>query len=188
MESSPSKPSKLLLLGRSGAGKTSIHSIIFANYHAYETESIGYTQDKLEKKIKFMGDLALSLWDCGGQEKLLEKWFTQQKDEIFSAVGLLIYVIDINNKNEKYESDLLNYSKSVQILRELSPKAKVFVLLHKIDMVPIRDRDTIFQQKKAKIEELTQGNAAPSAQTIVRVHAHLSLHPPASSKRAPSTR
>ncbi len=40
------KNSKLLLLGRAKAGKTSIHSIIFANYHAYETEGIGYTPDK----------------------------------------------------------------------------------------------------------------------------------------------
>jgi len=34
---------KLLLMGRQSAGKTSMHSIIFANYPARETMGIGYT-------------------------------------------------------------------------------------------------------------------------------------------------
>jgi len=67
-------------MGRSGAGKTSMHSIIFANYpgndpfimkkvlkkKAKETMNIGFTVDVAESKIKFMGNLSLNLWDCGG--------------------------------------------------------------------------------------------------------------------------
>jgi len=39
------KIKKLLLMGRSFSGKTSMHSIIFANYPARDTKDIGYTID-----------------------------------------------------------------------------------------------------------------------------------------------
>ena len=35
---------KVLLMGKSNAGKTSMRSIIFANYIARETTRLGYTQ------------------------------------------------------------------------------------------------------------------------------------------------
>jgi Ras-related GTP-binding protein A/B len=66
-------------MGRSGAGKTSMHAIIFANYPgsqsftpfsqtrvAKETMGIGFTIDINESKFRFMGKLMLNLWDCGG--------------------------------------------------------------------------------------------------------------------------
>ena len=34
---------KMLLMGYSGAGKTSMHSVIFANFPAKDTSKIGYT-------------------------------------------------------------------------------------------------------------------------------------------------
>jgi Gtr1/RagA G protein conserved region. len=35
-------------------------------YLAKETMNIGFTVDVAESKIKFMGNLSLNLWDCGG--------------------------------------------------------------------------------------------------------------------------
>ena len=49
-------------MGRQGAGKTSMHSIIFANYPAKETMGIGFTVDVAESKFRFMGNLTLNLW------------------------------------------------------------------------------------------------------------------------------
>lgn len=57
---------KLLLLGTSKAGKTSMYSIIFAHRPVRETMGIGYTVGIEQKTIKFMGNLSLNLWDCGG--------------------------------------------------------------------------------------------------------------------------
>mgnify|MGYP000235707336 CR=1 FL=1 len=56
----------MLLMGRKEAGKTSMHSIIFANYPPRDTMGIGYTVDINENKFLFMGNLTLNLWDCGG--------------------------------------------------------------------------------------------------------------------------
>lgn len=73
-------------MGRSGVGKTSMHSIIFANYPAKETVGIGYTLGIDENKIRFMGDLTLNLWDCGGQDQLMTHYLTAQKETVFKNV------------------------------------------------------------------------------------------------------
>ena len=62
---------KMLLMGYSGAGKTSMHSVIFANFPAKDTQKIGYTVERQEHKFKFMGTLTLNLWDCGGQDTFM---------------------------------------------------------------------------------------------------------------------
>lgn len=70
---------QLLLMGSEGVGKTSMHSVIFANYPAKDTSRIGYTIDRSEQKFKFMGNLTLNLWDCGGQKNFMRQYFTTYK-------------------------------------------------------------------------------------------------------------
>ena len=69
---------KVLLMGKSNAGKTSMRSIIFANYIARETTRLGYTQDVEHTHVRFLGNLVLNLWDCGGQEAYMESYFESQ--------------------------------------------------------------------------------------------------------------
>ena len=65
-------------MGKSNAGKTSMRSIIFANYIARETTRLGYTQDVEHSHVRFLGNLVLNLWDCGGQEAYMESYFESQ--------------------------------------------------------------------------------------------------------------
>lgn len=58
---------KVLLMGRSGSGKTSMRSIIFANYLARDTSQLAFTVDVEHAHVRFLGNLVLNLWDCGGQ-------------------------------------------------------------------------------------------------------------------------
>ena len=60
---------KVLLMGKSGSGKTSMRSIIFANYIARDTRRLGATIDVEHSHVRFLGNLVLNLWDCGGQVK-----------------------------------------------------------------------------------------------------------------------
>ena len=55
-------------MGKSGAGKTSMRSIIFANYVARDTSRLGPTLDVEHSHVRFMGNLVLNLWDCGGSK------------------------------------------------------------------------------------------------------------------------
>lgn len=56
---------KLVLMGKSGAGKSSMESMIFTNMTAQETNHIGFTLDVHERKFNFLG-MTLMINDYAG--------------------------------------------------------------------------------------------------------------------------
>ena len=44
--------------------------------------------------MRFLGDLILNLWDCGGQDAFMDTYLSTQRSTIFAGVGVLIYVFD----------------------------------------------------------------------------------------------
>lgn len=66
VESKKPRKKKVLLMGKSGSGKSSMRSIIFSNYVAKDTRRLGATIDVDLSHVKFLGNLTLNLWDCGG--------------------------------------------------------------------------------------------------------------------------
>ena len=48
-----------------------MRSIIFANYIARDTMRLGATIDVEHSHVKFLGNLVLNLWDCGGQGMII---------------------------------------------------------------------------------------------------------------------
>jgi Ras-related GTP-binding protein A/B len=126
----------MLLMGYSGAGKTSMHSVIFANFPAKDTQKIGYTVERQEHKFKFMGTLTLNLWDCGGQDNFMEQYFLVQKETIFRGVEVLIYVFEIEDYAEKHQKILDYFEMTLKSIKQFNENANIFVLIHKIDKVP----------------------------------------------------
>ncbi|EAR88899.1 Gtr1/RagA G motif protein (macronuclear) [Tetrahymena thermophila SB210] len=139
-------------MGSENAGKTSMYSVIFANYPARDTMGIGYTVGIDKQIIRFMGSLTLNLWDCAGQGKLMKNYFNKQKDIIFKDVQVLIYVFDIGSQDHIQEEDLIAYKSCLEKLAELSEGAKVFVLLHKIDLIDPLYQHEVFEKKKKLIQ------------------------------------
>lgn len=83
---------KVLLMGKSGSGKTSMRSIIFANYLARDTWRLGVTMEVEHSHVRFMGNMVLSLWDCGGQDRFMESYFESQREYIFRNVQVSLRV------------------------------------------------------------------------------------------------
>ncbi|KAK4052964.1 GTP-binding protein gtr1 [Microbotryomycetes sp. JL221] len=88
------KPRKLLLMGKSGSGKTSMRGIIFKSQMAADTRRLAATIDVESSQVKFLGGLRLDLWDCGGQDSFMDSHLTSQSSTIFRAVHSLIYIFD----------------------------------------------------------------------------------------------
>ncbi|KAJ1342384.1 hypothetical protein BSLG_003069 [Batrachochytrium salamandrivorans] len=76
-----------------------MRSIIFANYIARDTRRLGATSyapicfesvDVEHSHVRFLGNLVLNLWDCGGQEVFMENYIASQRDQIFRNVEILL--------------------------------------------------------------------------------------------------
>ena len=67
-----------------------MRSIIFANYIARDTRRLGATMDVEQSNVRFLNNLVLNLWDCGGQDAFMETFFTSQRDHIYSNVEVCV--------------------------------------------------------------------------------------------------
>lgn len=145
---------KVLLMGKSGSGKTSMRSIIFANYIARDTRRLGATIDVEHSHVRFLGNLVLNLWDCGGQEAFMENYFASQRDNIFRNVEVLIYVFDVESR--ELEKDMHYYQSCLEAILQNSPEAKVFCLVHKMDLVQDDQRELIIREREEDLKRLSK--------------------------------
>ncbi|KAJ7311600.1 Gtr1/RagA G protein conserved region-domain-containing protein [Mycena albidolilacea] len=134
-------------MGASGSGKTSMRSLIFSNNPASLTARLGATIDVEQNHVRFLGDLILNLWDCGGQDAFMDSYLTTQRSTIFQHVGVLIYVFDV--ETSEMHKDLEYYRDCLDGLRQFSPDAAVFLLVHKMDLA--RERGATFERKKREL-------------------------------------
>lgn len=168
---------KLLLMGPGGAGKTCMRSIIFDNYLPRDALRLGITISLDQSQVHILRNLFLNLWDCGGQHRYVSEYLNRQKEYIFRYVGVMLFVFDINSMSrDSYGAngathnpgggnmeggsantdwrlpEMLNYFKeAMRYIRQYSPKARVFVLLHKIDLIHKDVRREIFEARKQEI-------------------------------------
>ncbi|KAI6184374.1 Ras-related GTP-binding protein A [Aphelenchoides bicaudatus] len=155
---------KVLLMGKSGAGKTSMRSIVFANYIARDTSRLGPTMEVEHAHVKFLNNMVLHLWDCGGQETFMEAYMSAQKDQIFKNVQVLIYVFDVESR--EVDKDYRNYQSCLEALVQNSPSAKVFCLVHKMDLIQEESRNKVFDDKKKDITQISDSVSARHRSTL----------------------
>ncbi|KLU85011.1 GTP-binding protein GTR1 [Magnaporthiopsis poae ATCC 64411] len=167
------KKKKILLMGKSGSGKSSMRSIIFSNYLAKDTRRLGATIDIDLSHVKFLGNLQLNLWDCGGQEAFMENYLSQQRQHVFNHVGVMIYVFDIESRD--VDRDMATYVTILSGLMQYSPSAKIFVLIHKMDLIPNQTKEAVFVERVALIRQRTAEYIASAGVVLPQPH-----HPPGS--------
>lgn len=104
--------------------------------------------------VRFLGNLVLNLWDCGGQEAFMENYFASQRDNIFRNVEVLIYVFDVESR--ELDKDMHYYQSCLEAILQNSPDAKVFCLIHKMDLVQEDQRDSIFREREEDLRRLSK--------------------------------
>ncbi|KEG15011.1 ras-family member, GTP-binding protein [Trypanosoma grayi] len=162
---------KLLLMGPGGAGKTCMRSIIFDNYLPRDALRLGITISLDQNQVRMLNNLYLTLWDCGGQHRYVAEYLSRQKEYIFRSVGIMLFVFDINSmsrdSSDAYNGMSTNWSRpemleyfqaAMRYIKQYSPHAKIFVLLHKIDLIAKDLREAIFESRKAEILERLEGD------------------------------
>ena len=75
------------------------------------------------------------------QEAFMENYFASQRDNIFKNVAVLIYVFDVESR--ELEKDIQYYQSCLEAIWKLSKEAKIFCLIHKMDLVQEDQRDAV---------------------------------------------
>lgn len=84
----------------------------------------------------------------------MENYFNTQRDNIFRNVEVLIYVFDV--ESGELEKDIHYYQSCLEAIMQNSPEAKIFCLIHKMDLIAEDQRDTIFREREKDIKELSR--------------------------------
>lgn len=126
---------KIILLGLSQAGKTSIRDVVFGGKAPEETQNYAATLN-YERQIEQVADEAVTVMDLGGQEVFLKRFLSSMSSFIFSNVAVLVFISDIATP-EKFPASLKAFVEGVSRLEEMSDvQPAVYVLLHKTDLMP----------------------------------------------------
>lgn len=104
--------------------------------------------------VRFLGNLVLNLWDCGGQESFMEQYFQSQKNNIFRNVAVLIYVFDVESR--ELDRDMHYYQSCLEAILHNSPNAKIFCLVHKMDLVAEEQKFQIFKEREEDLKRLSK--------------------------------
>ena len=129
---------KLLFLGLAQTGKSSIIQVIFEDKPPETTSEIQATVGIRRKLLEF-SNLSLNVYDVGGQITYLEEAFIELRENIFSHIKTLFFVVDAP-KYHDFEVAKNYFNRAIKNLSEYSPNAKLFVLAHKSDLIPEADR------------------------------------------------
>jgi Ras-related GTP-binding protein A/B len=131
-----------------------MRSIIFANYMARDTMKFSPTLDVEHTNVRFLGNMVLNLWDCGGQYRFYENYFDSQKETMFRNVEVLIYVFDVESSD--IETELTLFDNVLDALETHSPTAKIFLLIHKMDLLKEEERDKLYLERLRMYKDRSQ--------------------------------
>ncbi|CAO0802121.1 unnamed protein product [Mucor circinelloides] len=160
------KTKKVLLMGRCGAGKSSMRSIIFHNNVAKKTRDLEPTILWDNKtSVQFLGNLHLNLWDCGGQDDSFNDYLTTYRNLIFKDVHVLIYVFDAISA--ELDKDIHYYQSCLESILTHSPNAIVFCLMHKMDLIQEDRRDMMFEKQKLELQVRSEPIQIQAFQTSI---------------------
>ena len=85
----------------------------------------------------------------------METYLASQRSNVFSDVAVLIYVFDIESR--EFENDLETYRAIIEALKEFSPQAHVFCLVHKLDLIHAEHRQAILEERAVLIASRSNG-------------------------------
>lgn len=120
---------KIIFAGLAAVGKTSIYKSVIENVELEEIENLLPTRG-IERKFHNIAGHNLVFWDLGGQDVYRSGYF--QDPRIFAETSLLIYVLDIQDK-ERFDDSVEYLLQILMTIKNLGNPPRVFVLIHKYD-------------------------------------------------------
>ena len=129
-ESYVSKEQKIVVIGLSNAGKTTILRKFGGQIGIKDLAKLAPTKGVQRKEI-VTSDIALILWDFGGQEEY-RKVYLSNPDKYFLKVDLVIYVIDLQDP-KNYNKSIKYFKQILEVFNKLEENPYILIFIHKFD-------------------------------------------------------
>ncbi|MBY9008883.1 MAG: hypothetical protein KGD74_03345 [Candidatus Lokiarchaeota archaeon] len=142
---------KVLLFGPANAGKTSLMRTTCLGYNFMKVLNLKPTKGVSRENFIFRGIMELSIWDLGGQQIYMDRYFSEkQRELVFSEVMTAVFMVDSAANEPRLKEIFDNFMKYIF---EFSPQVeKVYVLLNKIDLQESKE-DEIYELLIAKLTD-----------------------------------
>ena len=124
---------KIVFLGLSQSGKTSIIKTVFEGRAPEDTINQVATV-RFERMIYDYKDYSIFTYDVGGQISYLDEAIEVTKEEIFTNVKALIFVVDASNIGT-FTSSRQYLLKTLRNIYQYSENPGVFIFAHKMDLI-----------------------------------------------------
>ncbi|MCJ7773459.1 MAG: ADP-ribosylation factor-like protein, partial [Desulfobacterales bacterium] len=129
-ESYLSKEQKIVVIGLSNAGKTTILRKFGGQIGIKDLANLAPTKGVQRKEI-VTSDMALILWDFGGQEEYRDVYLSNP-EKYFLKVDLVIYVIDLQD-SDNYEKSISYFKQILEVFNKLEENPYILIFIHKFD-------------------------------------------------------
>ena len=129
-ESYVSKEQKIVVTGLANAGKTTILRKFGGQIGIKDLAKLAPTKGVQRKEI-VTSDMALILWDFGGQEEYRNVYLSNP-EKYFLKVDLVIYVIDLQDPSN-YKKSLTYFKQILEVFEKLEESPYILIFLHKFD-------------------------------------------------------
>ncbi len=129
-ESYVSKEQKIVVTGLANAGKTTILRKFGGQIGIKDLANLAPTKGVQRKEI-VTSDMALILWDFGGQEEYRDVYLSNP-EKYFLKVDLVIYVIDLQDP-DNYETSIAYFKQILEVFEKLEENPYILIFIHKFD-------------------------------------------------------
>ncbi|NVM55612.1 MAG: GTP-binding protein [Candidatus Helarchaeota archaeon] len=139
---------KILLAGLENAGKTALLNVLTKRFEISNlkpTISMNIAQMTSE-------NVTFAIWDMGGQVRYRDDYI-KNPEKYFVGVNILIYVIDVQDK-EKYDESKQYLVKILEILETFEEYPECFIFLHKADPQIIEGIQDDLENLEKMVEEI----------------------------------
>ncbi len=120
---------KLLMLGLDNGGKSSILALAQERFSV--VKDLLPTKGVKRERLDFFG-FPLVSWDLGGQIQYRENYYFNKPELFFTEVDLILYVVDIQDK-DRFEESANYFEEVVKVVKDLGENPPVVIVLHKSD-------------------------------------------------------
>jgi hypothetical protein len=148
---------KLLLLGPTMAGKTSIRKVFFENGDPQDVLDGQPTQHSTERFVYDWLDVMIEVVEVPGHEIDPS---TFPESELFAKVDDIVYVLDISSWEQDKGAVAKDMTEIAAALESLQSSACVTLLLHKRDLIDEKDRRATANAIRQHVQPIFQGGSS----------------------------